>query len=72
MIAAAGDPAGLWKAHDFLAEKCRETDQKYDYLYSVLTMVSGVLLQEGWITRDDLAGLSDEKMAKIIRIAELE
>jgi hypothetical protein len=57
--------------HDFLTEKRRETDQKYDYRYSVLTRVLGVLLREGRLTRNDLEGLSAEKMSQIMRIAEL-
>ena len=72
MLAAARVPADLWKAHDFLGEKRRETDEKYDFRYSVLPMVFGVLLREGRISRDDLAGLSEEKISTIMRIADME
>ena len=71
-MAGAHDAAGLWRVHDFLSKKRKEIDQKYDYRYSVLTRVFGILVGEGRLTRDDLAGLSEEKIAEIIRIAEIQ
>ncbi len=71
-MAGVVDPDGLWQVHDFLTKKQKEIDQKYDYRYSVLTRVFGILVREGWLTPDDLAGLSEEKMTEITRIAEMK
>ncbi len=71
IIATINDPGGLWRVRDFITHRCEEIDRKYDYRYSVLTQVFGVLLREGWLTPDDLTGLSHEKMDQIKRIAEL-
>ncbi|MCX6339776.1 MAG: hypothetical protein NTX71_07630 [Candidatus Aureabacteria bacterium] len=70
-VAWAVDPDGLWQVHDFPTKKWKEIDQKHDYRYPVLTQVFGILIGEGWLTRDDLAGLSEEKMTEIARIAEM-
>lgn len=71
IIATITDPGGLWRIRDFITQRCEEIDRKYDYRYSVLTRVFGVLMREGWLTQVDLAGLSEEKMDQITRIAEL-
>ncbi len=70
-MAGAHDPDGLWRVHDFLTKKRREIDRKYDYRYSVLTGVFGVLVREGRLTLADLAGLSEQKIAEIARIAKI-
>jgi hypothetical protein len=64
------DPKGLWGIHDYLSEKRRDTDRKYDYRYSVLPSVFASLLYEGWITLVDLKGLSEQKVDNIKRMAE--
>lgn len=40
------DPKGLWGIHDYLSEKRRDTDRKYDYRYSVL-LCSPVFCMKG-------------------------
>jgi hypothetical protein len=60
----------IWKIHDYLSEKRKEIDFKYDYRYSVLIMVFGRLFEEGFIVENDLTGLSEEKINKIKSIAE--
>ena len=47
-----------------------EIDEKYDYRYLALPFVFARLVQEGWLIQEDLAGLSDEKLTEIRRIAE--
>ena len=64
-------PEGLWAIHDYLTEKRKEMDKKYDYRYSVLLFVFARLLHEGWITRDDLMGLSEDKIEAITSIRML-
>jgi hypothetical protein len=61
-IAGTGD---IWEIHDFLRGKQKEIDEKYDYRYSVLIFVFARLLGEGWLEESELAGLSDDKLAKI-------
>jgi len=64
-------PEDIWELHEFLAEKREEIDEKYDYRYSVLILVFGKLLREGWIRLNDLEGLDEDKIIKIKNIAEL-
>jgi hypothetical protein len=64
------EPADLWRLHDSLSEKRRETDRKYDYRYSVLFPVFGQLMREGWLKAEDLAGLSEDKRARVARLAQ--
>jgi len=65
------DPQGLWSINTYLTEKRRETDRKYDYRYSVLPFVFARLLYEGWITIENLKGLSEDKIEAIKRISTL-
>lgn len=59
------EPRDVWALHDFLSRRRKEIDQKYDYRYSVLIFVFGRLINEGWLSDECLAGLSDDKLAKI-------
>lgn len=70
MAAEIDDPPGLWRLSDFLTEKRKEIDEKYDYRYSVLALVFARLIGEGWIKQEDLMGLSDEKLEQIQEFAE--
>ncbi len=60
----------LWRLHTYLTEKREETDEKYDYRYSVLRFVFARLLQEGWIKQEDLSGISEDKLQEISAIAK--
>jgi hypothetical protein len=70
MAAKANTPAALWEIHDYLTEKRKETDEKYDYRYSVLLLVFARLVREGWIQPEEIAGLSDDKRQMIRGMAE--
>lgn len=70
MANTAKTPKDIWELHEFLTEKRKEIDEKYDYRYSVLILVFGKLLREGWIGLDDLEGLNEDKITKIKNIAE--
>jgi hypothetical protein len=61
----------LWKIHDYLSQQRRDIDRKYDYRYGVLIHVFGVLLYQGWITIEDLSGLSEEKIEAVRRLARM-
>lgn len=59
----------MWPLQEYLRRRQREIEAKYDYRYSQLILVFGVLLRERRIEEKDLAGLAEEKMAFIRRIA---
>jgi hypothetical protein len=63
-------PSDLWQIHDYLTEKRKEMNQKYDYRYSILLLIFARLICEGWISEEDLMGLSDDKLKEIHRKAE--
>ena len=70
MAIGINDQPGLWRLLEYLTKIREEMDEKYDYRYSVLPFVFARLIREGWITQEDLAGLSEEKLTEIRRIAE--
>lgn len=55
----------IWELHDFLTEKRKEIDEKYDYRYSVLDFVFARLTKESWLEYDDLEGVAEEKIEHI-------
>lgn len=65
MAAMVSEPEGLWLIHDLLTKERRQTDEKYDYRYSVLLFVFARLLREGWLSEADLQGLADDKIDAI-------
>lgn len=68
MLAGSPDVHAVWRVHDYLSDKRREIDTKYDYRYSVLVSVFARLVQEGWLSESDLRGLAAEKVEAITRI----
>lgn len=64
-LASIKDATELWEWHDELGKKRRDLDGKYDYRYSQLIQVFGVLLAEGRLTMEQLAGLDAEKLSRI-------
>ena len=69
--AAIAEPDDVWPLEEFLQRRRREIDVKYDYRYSRLRFVFGQLLREGRISEEALAGMSEDKLAAIRRVAEL-
>ena len=65
------EPRHIWALHDFLTRKRKEIDQKYDYRYSQLVFVFARLIRDGWLSEDELAGLAEERLAKIRAWLEL-
>jgi len=66
----AKDPADIWRLQDFLTKKRKEIDGKYDFRYSALILVFARLMKEGWVTVDEIEGLSEDKISKIRYLAE--
>jgi hypothetical protein len=62
MLRHSSDDRVIWRLRDYLEEKRREIDQKYDYRYSVLMWVFPRLVSEGWLKMDELAGIGTEKV----------
>ena len=71
MVADASAPGDLWRIHDYLTKQRREIDEIYDYRYSMLILVFGRLLRDGWLKDADLDGLREEKLRHIRGIANL-
>ena len=61
----------IWKIHDYLKDRRKHIDITYDYRYSVLIRVFGLLLRNSFITLKDLEGLSEEKIKVIKNISSL-
>ena len=68
LLQKSGDESSIWRVHDYLSEKRREVDEKYDYRYSVLILVFSRLVSEGWLTVDDLSGIGAEKIEVIRQV----
>lgn len=71
MLQASSDPSEIWNIHDYLSKRRKAIDKKYDYRYSVLLIVFGRLIHEGWLTEADLSGLAPEKLEVIRKVASL-
>jgi hypothetical protein len=61
----------LWQLEQFLRDKRHALAQRYDYRYSVLLYVFADLIQAGWLSLDDLAGLADDKRAYLVALQKL-
>ncbi len=59
----------LWAIEDFLTERRKVVDEKYDYRYSQLIVVFSRLLIEGYLSEDDIAELNDEKRELIKKLS---
>jgi hypothetical protein len=71
MIHDLAKPEDLWRLHDFLSEKREEIDEKYDYRYSVLIFVFARLMREGWLKASDLEGVHEDKVSRIMALADM-
>lgn len=60
----------IWDINDFLTERRISIDKKYDYRYSRLIIVFGILLSEKYLTENDLNGLSEEKIEMIKNVSK--
>lgn len=65
------DPHVIWAIYDYLAERRKEIRLKYDFRYSLLILIFGRLLQEGWLSDKDLEGLSTEKLEAMHHYREI-
>lgn len=63
--AEANDFDDLWDIREYLTERQRALEYKYDYRYSQLIFVFGILLREERVTQAELAGLAEDKLVAI-------
>jgi hypothetical protein len=68
---SVANPGDIWDLHDFLSRKRKAFDQKYNYRYSMLLFVFARLINEGWLTEAELAGLDEDKLARIRFLLEI-
>ena len=61
----------MWDLEKFLRRRRGEIERKYDYRYSQIPFVLGVLLREGRIKEAELSGLSEDKLNEIRGFASL-
>lgn len=70
-VAALASIDDMWPLEEYLRDRRRELDEKYDYRYSVLGWLLARLVREGRVKPEQLAGLSEEKRNEILRMASL-
>lgn len=68
--AALQDVDALWSLLARTDRRRGQLDRKYDFRYSQLVLVFGLLLREGRIADADLHGLAEDKLAVIRAIAQ--
>lgn len=61
----------VWSLAEYVFDRRREIDSRYDYRYSVLPSVFADLVKEGRLRESDLAGLDDDKLAEIRRLVHV-
>lgn len=71
MAAHAQEPDDMWAVEGWLSRQRRDIEAKYDFRYSQLVGVFGRLLREGRVTEEQLAGLAEDKLSYIERVASL-
>jgi len=63
-------PSDLWDLQEYLTQRRKEIDRKYDYRYSHLTQVFGRLLYENRVSEGELRGFSEDKLKTIRSFAQ--
>ena len=69
LAAAIKQPSDLWDLEDYLRERRKDIDARYDYRYSMLLFVFADLISAGRLSEEELHGLSEEKLAHIRALA---
>jgi hypothetical protein len=71
MAAKIKQVGDVWDLEHHLTERRQEIDRQYDYRYSVLPEVFGLLIRQGRVREEDLHGLGDDKLHYIQTYAKL-
>ena len=69
--ASIEQPSELWDLERYLTQRRKDIDRRYDYRYSVLPVVFGYLIRDGRLSKEELQGLSEDKLAYIGRHAKI-
>ena len=64
------EPADLWDLEDYLTQRRKEINSKYDFRGSRLTHVLGKLLYEGRVQEEQLRGIDEDKLKAVRSYAE--
>jgi len=70
MASQINEPDDLWALEQYLTERRKDINCKYDTRGSRLKDVAGRLLYENRLCEDDLLGLGEEKMKSIRSFAQ--
>jgi Photoprotection regulator fluorescence recovery protein len=65
------EPLDLWDLENWLTERRRGINRRYDYRYSALPLVFAHLPRDGRLIENDLNGLEQEKLDLIRRASAL-
>lgn len=65
------EPEDIWSLSNMLNKREKEIDQIYDYRYSQLVMVFAILIKRGFLSIEELEGLSEDKLDRITKIINL-
>src|SRR5215467_7481903 len=58
-------PSNLWDLQEYLTQRRKEIDHKYNYRYSDLTQMFGRLLYETRVSEEEICGFSEDKLKTI-------
>ena len=64
-------PSDVWRLEQYLTQRRKEIDRKYQFRVSHLTQVLGELLHEKRISERELGGLHEDKLKSIRSFAKL-
>jgi len=70
MMANVKQVSALWELEQYLTERRKDIDRRYDYRYSVLPVVFGNLISEGRLSERELHGLGEDKLQCIRKYAK--
>jgi len=66
------EPSELWDLEEYLEKARRKIDRDYDYRYSVLPEVFGLLICQGRLNVQELMGLREDRLSMIHQIARFQ
>lgn len=65
MAAEIKEPSEVWDLEQYLAERRKEINRRYEFREAKLSQVFGTLLYEGRLTEEQLRGLGEDKLKKV-------
>ena len=65
------DSDQLWELEAYIKRSREQIDRKYDYRYSVLPLVFGILISEGRVSEAELGELREDKLYYIRSAAQV-